>query len=120
MSAAKRKGSAWERRLVDFLRANGHPQAERRVTEGRKDRGDVSGIPGWVLEAKNCRVIELGPWMDEARKEALRDGSPCYAVVFPRRNHTTAEAFAVLPLWLLAQLMRENVNDPGPKEAASA
>lgn len=102
---SKAKGSAWERRLVDFLVAHGHPNAERRVTEGAKDRGDVAGIPGWVVEAKNCRTIDLAGWCDEAEREAIAAGVYRWAVVFPRRSHQTRKAYCVVPLWLLADLM---------------
>ena len=103
---AKAKGSAWERRLVDFLVSHGHPNAERRVTEGKNDRGDVSGVP-FIIEAKNCRTIDLSGWCDEAAKEARTAGmGNRWAVVFPRRSHITAKAYAVISLELLAELMR--------------
>ncbi len=109
MSASKRKGSRWESRLVDFLAANGHPRAERRVSNGSRDRGDVAGIDGWVIEAKSAARLTLAEWVDEAEKEAKAAGVSRYAVVFPRRSHSTAKAYAVVPLWLLAELMREDV-----------
>lgn len=102
---SKAKGSAWERRLVDWLVTHGHPNAERRVTEGANDRGDVSGVPGWVLELKNCKRMDLGCWMDEADREAKSAGVSRWAVVFPRRSHSTDKAYALIPAWLLAELM---------------
>lgn len=107
---SKQKGSAWERRLVDFLASHGHPNAERRVTEGKNDRGDVSGVPGWVIEAKNCRQIDLSGWCDEAEKEAMAAHVYRWAVVFPRKAHQTRKAYAVIPLWLLADLMTRPEN----------
>lgn len=109
MSRSKAKGTAWESRLVDFLHAAGHPRAERRASNGVNDRGDVAGVDGWVLEAKCCARVELAAWMDEAEREAKAAGVARWAVVFPRRSHATAKAFAVVPLWLLAELMREDV-----------
>lgn len=103
---SKARGSAWEKRLVDYLATHGWPFAERRTTEGRNDRGDVAGIPGWVVEAKNCKAISLATWMDEAEKEAKSAGVSRYAVVFPRRSHATGKAYAVITLELLAELMR--------------
>lgn len=103
---AKAKGSSWERRLVDYLNLHGFPFAERRVTEGAKDRGDVSGVP-FVIEAKNCKAITIGPWCDEAAKEARTAGmGNRWAVVFPRRNHVTEKAYAVVSLETLTELMR--------------
>jgi hypothetical protein len=104
MSASVAKGTRWESRLVDFLRPL-HPRVERRAKSGNKDKGDVAGIDGWVIEAKNCKAVELAKWMDEAAVEASNAGAARYAVVFPRRSHATAKAYAVIPLWLLAELM---------------
>lgn len=101
---SKRKGSAWETRLCDYLRTL-HPLAERRVMGGVHDRGDVAGIAGWVIEAKNCVKVELAAWLDEAQKEALSAGVSRFAVVFPRRNKSAADAFVLMPLWLLSELM---------------
>lgn len=102
---SKSKGSAWERRVVDFLVANGHPNAERRALEGINDRGDVAGVRGWVVEAKCRKTLDLSGWSDEAEREALNAGVSRWAVVFPRRNHATAKGYALVPIWLLAELM---------------
>lgn len=112
----KQKGSAWERRLVDFLVTHGHPNAERRVTEGKNDRGDVSGIPGWIVEAKNHRALALAEWCDEAEREAINAGVYRWAVVVPRRAHQTRKAYAVIPLWCLAELMAK----PDDRKEATA
>lgn len=99
------KGARWEVRLVGWLAENGFPLAERRAKKGRNDTGDVSGVP-FIIEAKNCRKVELGPWCDEAAKEARTAGmGNRWAVVFPRRSHVTAKAYAVISLELLAELM---------------
>jgi len=100
---SKKKGSAWETRLVEFLRPL-HPRVERRSSSGRNDRGDIAGVDGWCIEAKNCKRIELGPWLDEAEKEAKNAGVSRFAVVFPRRSHVTAKAYVVMPLWLFSEL----------------
>ena len=110
MSASKRKGTAWERRVVDYLVEHGHPDAERRAQEGVNDRGDVAGIPGWTVECKNAKRVELAQWMKEALGESLRAGTPRHVVVFPSRGRPTAEAHCVVPLWLLAELMIEEAS----------
>lgn len=99
------KGTRWETRLADFLRPM-HPRVERRVRTGRNDKGDIAGIDGWCIEAKACARLELAKWMDEAEREAKAAGVSRFAVVFPRKSHATAKAYAVVPLWLLAELMQ--------------
>jgi hypothetical protein len=64
---SKRKGTGFEVAVVDYLRTHGFPFAERRAQRGTNDAGDISGIVGWVIECKNHRAVELGPWMNEAR-----------------------------------------------------
>jgi hypothetical protein len=69
VSASKAKGTAAETAVVRFLQANGYPHTERRALAGAQDRGDVAGIPGLVIEVKDCRRLELAAWVDEARAE---------------------------------------------------
>ena len=102
---SKRKGSSFEVAVADYLKENGFPYAERRALRGTDDRGDIAGVVGWVLEAKNCKLTELGPWMNEAKHEASNDGVARYAVVHKRRQHSTGESFVTLPLRLFAELL---------------
>ena len=106
-SAMKRKGTAFESAVVAYLREHGFPYAERRALRGSRDVGDVVGVVGWVLEIKNHRALDLGPWMNEAHAEAANDGVSRFAVIHKRRQHGTAEAFVTLPLRLFAELLRD-------------
>ena len=67
-----KKGPLFEAQVVAYLRENGFPHAERRVMGGSRDRGDVAGIPGLVIEDKNSPeyVRKLATWLDEANEEA--------------------------------------------------
>lgn len=107
MNPSKRKGTAFETDVVRYLRENGFPYAERRALRGTADAGDVAGVPGWVLEVKNHRALDLGPWLTEAHAEAANDGARRFAVIHKRRQHSTAEAFVTLPLRLFAELLTE-------------
>lgn len=107
MSASKRKGTAFETEVVNFLRANGQPFAERRALKGSRDCGDITGIPSLVIEVKNVQAMALGTWAKEAATEAANDGADRWVVVHKRRQHSTAEAYATMPLWLFAQLLAE-------------
>ena len=85
MSASKRKGSAWESRVVGYLREQGAPYAERRALAGIRDRGDVSGIPGLVIEAKCATGMQLAAWVDEAEVERANDNAR-FGVVWHHRR----------------------------------
>ena len=90
MSASKRKGTAWETAVVEYLRANGVPHAERRATGGAKDRGDIAGVPGVVVEAKAAARVELAAWVDEAEVERLNDRADLAVVWHKRRGRSSA------------------------------
>jgi hypothetical protein len=106
--AARRKGSQWERDVVAFLRSAGLVNAERAYGAGRPDDvGDIDGLPGVVVEAKNCARLEFGPWLDEAERERANAGAQFGIVVAKRRQRPVGEAFAVMTLEQLARLLAE-------------
>jgi hypothetical protein len=107
MSASKRKGTAFETDVVNYLRANGHPFAERRALKGARDCGDVTGVPGVVIEIKNVASMKLAEWCKEAATEAANDKVTRWVVVHKRKMHSTADAYATMPLSLLAELLAE-------------
>jgi Holliday junction resolvase len=105
MSASKRKGTAWERRIVDYLVDNGFAYAERRALEGCNDRGDIAGIPGVVIECKNARQLRLAEWVDEMVVEKKNAHAFIGAVIFPRRNHAIRRAYVVMEMEQFVQMI---------------
>ena len=89
-SRNKAKGSAWERAIVDYLRAAGWPFAERRLAGNAKDRGDIAGVVGVVIEAKNTSTARLAEWVDEAGLERANDGAWLGIVWHKRRGRASA------------------------------
>ncbi|TDC52862.1 hypothetical protein E1281_18420 [Actinomadura sp. KC345] len=85
MSAAKRKGTAAETAVVNYLRTQGWPHAERRALNGVLDRGDVAGVVGTVVEVKDQARTELAAWLDETARETENDGA-AYGVVWHKRR----------------------------------
>lgn len=98
MSASKRKGTAWEAAVVGYLRENGVPHAERRALNGSKDRGDIAGIPGVVLEAKSATRIDLAAWLDETEQERRNDNASIGATWIKRRGKTSpGQGYVLMP-----------------------
>jgi hypothetical protein len=62
-----------------------------------------------VIECKNHRAVDLGPWMNEVHHEAANDGVSRFAVIHNRRQHGTSEAFVSMPLRLFAELVGDEV-----------
>lgn len=85
------RGTAWESAIVATLNANGWPHAERRRLGGRHDRGDIAGVIGVVIEAKNAKRTELAEWVDEAEVEAANDGGSVGVVWAHRKGRGKPE-----------------------------
>lgn len=85
MSRSKDKGTRWESAIVDYLAGHGFPWAERRALTGSQDRGDIAGVPAWVVEAKNHATLNLAGWVDEATTEQANAGAD-YACVWHHRR----------------------------------
>lgn len=104
---SQRKGSQWERDIRDHLRANGWPHAERIPAGATHDRGDIGGIPGVVIEAKNAKRHELGPWLDETVAEAANvSPTTIPLLVIKRRLHGVGGAYAVMPFSVALKVLR--------------
>lgn len=86
MSKSKARGTAWETAIVRYLIEQGRPAVERRALSGTADRGDIAGIAGWVIEAKNCRTTTLAGWLDEALIEQANDHADYSAVWHHRKG----------------------------------
>lgn len=103
----KRKGSEWERTVVNFL-SDWFPTIERRYGAGaEKDRGDLQGIPFTVIECKDHKTLKLGEWLDRLDEQMDNAGAFRGVVIAKRSRKPVSEAFAVMPLLLWAELMKE-------------
>lgn len=117
MSASKRKGTAAESAVVDFLRTSGFTHAERRTLNGAKDRGDIAGLPGVVIEVKNCARQELAAWIAEAELERDNDRASLGVVWHKRRGKgQPADWFVTMSGLQFVALLRELFELP-PLEA---
>lgn len=88
-ATAKKAGTAWETAIVGALKQYGFPHAERRRLSGSKDRGDIAGVPGVAIEAKNTSRVELAAAVDEANVEALNAAVPVGVAWFKRRGKSS-------------------------------
>lgn len=95
-ASAKAAGRNWESRIVAALIDAGWPHAERRRLAGAKDRGDIAGVAGVVIEAKDTARLDLAGALAEAHAEALNDNTGVLGVShgvawFKRRGKASAE-----------------------------
>lgn len=107
---SKRTGTAAETAVVRYLQ-NWWPAAERRALSGNKDKGDVAGIPGVVIEVKAAATQLIGPWQRETLTEmANAEASTCMLVV--KRPYKGASQWdAYMPVGLLGSALRGALAD---------
>jgi len=105
---SKRKGTAWESQVVAYLQDHGQPYAERRALCGTSDKGDVSGIPGVMLECKAEKTVTLGAYADEVKVETANAGASIGVAVVKRRNRGPGDAYVVMTLEQFAAMISDD------------
>lgn len=114
---SKVKGRVWETDIVKYLQAAGFKHAERRRLAGARDRGDIAGFPGLVIEAKNETPYRIPEWLREAEQERINDNAE-WCVVWARRKGKPdpADGFVIMTgkqfLGMLLDGWGDYVGDP--------
>jgi hypothetical protein len=108
VNAPKRKGTAWESAVVAYLTDNGFSRAERRALSGFVDRGDIAGVPRTVIECKAAKAMDLAGWIKEAEAEAVNAGAEVPVVFAKRRQHGTADGYAICTIETFVRLLRQS------------
>ena len=92
-ASAKKAGALFERVVADYLAEQlDDDRIERRVRNGNKDRGDISGVRTLtggriVLECKDYGgIYHVGEWLREAEIERGNDDAVAGVVVAKRRG----------------------------------
>lgn len=112
MSKQRAKGTAAETAVVNYLKANGFPEADRAPLRGTLDKGDVTGIRNVVIEVKNHKTYSIPAWLRELEVEiANAKAETGFLVVKPNGIGTakTGDWWAVLPLRRMVELLRNRV-----------
>lgn len=103
---SKQRGTRFETEVVEFLKANGFPDAERRALAGSLDKGDVMNVPDFTLECKNEATMRLAAYMAEAAAEAINAKTPFFAAIVKRRGKGARDAYVVMPLYEVVALIK--------------
>jgi hypothetical protein len=90
-ASAKKAGTSWETEIVRALTAHGWPHAERRRLAGAQDKGDIAGIAGVCIEAKNTNRLDLAGAVDEARREGDNANARLAVAWIKRKGKASAE-----------------------------
>lgn len=107
-TASKRKGSAWELAIAKYLVEQGWKHAERRIAGSTVDKGDIYGIIGCVIEAKNEKRNDFSGYMKELETEIANAKAATGVAIVKRRGYTdVGESYAIMPVKLWVALMKE-------------
>jgi len=107
-ASAKAAGTRWETSIVDALKAHGWPHAERRAKNGNRDRGDITGVVGVVIEAKDTAKFEPSRFLSEAHTERDNDGAAIGLAWIKRRGKAdAADGYVLMDGRTAMQLLKE-------------
>ena len=101
-----RTGAEWETVVTEYLKANGFPLAERRVKNGRFDRGDHSGVPSTCIESKAERAIDIPGYLAELEVEQENAEARFGFVFIKNRRHSVRDGYAVMTIEKAVALLR--------------
>lgn len=105
---AKAKGRAFENSIVEYLTEAGWPYTERRRLAGFADKGDISGVPGIMVEAKAQREYSLPAWMREVDAQT-KHAKAALGVLWMKLNGKAkaADGLVVMRPETFVRLLRE-------------
>lgn len=76
----------------------GWPHAEPRRNAGRYDKGDITGIPGVVIEVKAAETLKIPQWVRETKAE-MANAEAGYGMLVVKRPYRPVEQWdAYVPM----------------------
>ena len=96
-NANKRKGTAWESAVRDFINSVRVNRATR-VAQAGADEGDVHVNGMFALQCKDVAASNYSKWVKDAAEQAKAARLPFSAVVHKRRQRKVGEAYVVMSL----------------------
>ncbi len=109
VGAARAKGTAAETAVVNYLRFQGWPYAERRALSGPNDKGDVTGTPDLVWEVKAGNRLDVPGWLRETEVERVNARASYGILVVKPQGVGLGNVdrwWTVLPFYQTAALLR--------------
>jgi hypothetical protein len=102
------RGTAWASDIVKYLQQCGWIHAERRALNGAQDRGDIAGLIGVVIEAKNEKRVELAQYLKETEVEKTNAKAAVGVTWIKRRGKGSAgDGYVLMSGAQFVQLLKE-------------
>jgi hypothetical protein len=79
---------------------------QRPLSDALVGEGDILGIPGWIVVTRAEATPRLAEGLNEATMLALEQGASRAACVFYRPQAGAGEAYAVMKLATLGEIVR--------------
>ena len=104
-ASRRRKGAEFERAVVKKLKALGFRKAERIISDGREDKGDITGVLGFHVECKNHQNFgqAIRDGLDQA--QAAKDPWLTALVIAKRPNKNINHAIVAFELAALPDVI---------------
>jgi Holliday junction resolvase len=104
MVDARRKGYEWQRRVRQWMEAQGWKVQARPAGETGDDLTVHTGTRLLSVECKDVARPSVGAWVDQAERQRSLGGIP--VVIWKRRGKgDVSDAYAIIPLRHLPGLM---------------
>lgn len=99
MSAAKAKGTRWERHVIDYLATRGI-EAYRPRQDGFADVGDLHGVSPFILQCKDWTSWQaaIREGLDGAQRQRDAAGEAFGAAVVKRARRPAEDSYVVMRL----------------------
>lgn len=115
MSKSKQKGTLAETAVAEYFKQT-FPAVERRTLSGKYDKGDISGVPGAVVEVKNQKTYKLSEWMKETETERV-NAKEAFGILVVKPNGVgvsrTGDWWAIVTLETITKLLNQVGNAQG-------
>lgn len=115
--SSKAKGYRGETEFVETAREFGYEAGRNGSVYGQKDRGDIHGIPGWVIQVKNVAVAEIPKFIADAAEQAVNAGVRLYCVALKLRGKHMREGVVMMPVRQWFEMLKETEELRADKEA---
>jgi hypothetical protein len=124
MTTNREAGIEFRNRVLIYLLQRGlrvtNPFKDKRLSQlvgNPESYSDIGGLEPWVVDVRTSQRDDISSALIDARAAASAAGSEWYVCLMSRRGHAVEDAYAVLPLSLMARIFAGDAPTPGPVSA---
>ncbi|MFC4114123.1 hypothetical protein [Nonomuraea zeae] len=103
--ANKRKGYGWESETCRYFREMRFTWKRNGQRHGGADQGDIdTGRVPLAVQNKDVQRLSIWATAQDAQEQATNKGVSDWVILLKRRNMSTGDGLAVLPIWLYREM----------------